>query len=462
MEFSAVTVALLAICLSCLLLFRKGKGQGTGGRLPPGPRPLPIVGNLFQLDPKNMVKSLLALRERYGSVYTVYLGSQPFVVLCGYQAVKEALVDRGEDFGGRGDFPALFRFTQGDGIVFANGEKWKVLRRFALQTLRHLGMGRRSLEERIQAEAQCVVEELAKTKVEPIDATSLISRAVSNTICSIIFGDRFDYEDQKFLALVGLMIDNFHLLSSCWGQMYNVFPRFMSYLPAPQKRYFKNLEKLRLFILDMVKVHQETLDPSFPRDFMDCFLLEMQQEKEDPLTYFHVNSLVMTTHNLFFAGTETTSTALRYGILILLKYPEMQAKVYKEILRVVGPHRSPSLEDRVHLPYTDAVIHEILRFADVVPMGLPHAVTRDAHFHGYVIPKTLPSSKTLKHLTLATSWMRTESSVGMMLSRLSLQGSGRVWDRRWLAWRCSSSSPPSCSASPSSPWFPQRKSTSRH
>ncbi|XP_060114373.1 cytochrome P450 2F3-like isoform X2 [Heteronotia binoei] len=315
------------------------------------------------------------------------MGPKPFVVLCGYQTVKEALVDQGEDFSGRGDFPVITQFTQGDGIAFSNGDKWKMLRRFAIQTLREFGMGRRSIEERIQEEAWCMVEELAKTKAEPVDPTSLISRAVSNVICSVVFGDRFDYEDKKFLTLVGLVNDNFQRLSSWWGQMYNLFPHLMYYLPGPHNRIFENFEKLRLFVLEMVKIHQETLDSSSPRDFIDCFLLKMQQEKKDPCSYFHTNTLVMTTHNLFFGGTETTSTTLRYGILILMKYPDMQAKVYEEISRVVGPHRSPSFEDRVQMPFTEALVHEIQRFIDILPMGIPHAVTTDTHFRGYVLPK---------------------------------------------------------------------------
>ncbi|KAL8220007.1 UNVERIFIED_CONTAM: hypothetical protein K2H54_037639 [Gekko kuhli] len=387
MELGVAMLVLLAFCITCLLLFRKGKEEGTKGHLPPGPCPLPIVGNLFQLNPKNPVKSLMALRERYGPVYTIYLGPKPFVVLCGYQAVKEALVDQGEDFSGRGDFPVVTQLTRGDGIVFSHGEKWKALRHFAVQTLRGFGMGRRSLEERVHEEARCVVEELAKTKAEPIDPTSLIGRAISNIICSIIFGDRFDYEDKKFLMLVGLMNNNFHYLSSIWVQLYNTFSRVMYYLPGPHNRLGENFKKLRLFLLEMVKTHRETLDPNSPRDFIDCFLLKMQQEKENPLSYFHTNTLVMTTHNLFFTGTETSSTTLLYAILILMKYPDVQAKVYEEIIRVVGPHRSPSTEDRAQLPYTEALIHEIQRFADVVPMGAPRAVTRDTHFRGYLLPK---------------------------------------------------------------------------
>ncbi|XP_072484676.1 cytochrome P450 2C23-like isoform X2 [Notamacropus eugenii] len=321
------TTALLACVL--FLFFVSLWNQGFKRRkLPPGPTPLPFIGNILQLDFKNLTATFSQLAEKYGPIYTLYFGTQPVVVLHGYNVTKEALIDQGDVFMERGDVPIFDDFSKGKGVVFSHGERWKQIRRFSLMTLRNFGMGKRTIEERVQEEAQCLVEELRKTKGQPTDPTFILGCAPCNVICSILFRDRFKYNDAKFLHLMGLLNEIFQLLSKPWSQ-----------------------------------------------------------EKDNPHSEFDLENLKMTGVDLFAAGTETTSSTLRYGLLLILKHPEVQAKIQEEIDRVIGPNRVPSIKDRQDMPYVDAVVHEVQRFSNLSPLNVPHAVNQDIQFQQYVLPK---------------------------------------------------------------------------
>uniref|UniRef100_A0A8D1KC81 unspecific monooxygenase n=1 Tax=Sus scrofa TaxID=9823 RepID=A0A8D1KC81_PIG len=313
----------LVLCLSCLLLLSLWKQSSGKGKLPPGPTPLPILGNILQLDVKNISKSLSNLSKVYGPVYTVYLGLKPTVVLHGYEAMKEALIDAGEEFSGRGHFPMAERVNKGRGIIFSNGNRWKETRRFSLMTLRNFGMGKRSIEERIQEEACCLVEELRKTNASPCDPTFLLGCAPCNVICSIIFHNRFDYTDPNFLTLLEKFNENFKIMSTPWMQVCSNFPALIDYLPGSHNKVLKNSAYVKSYILEKVKEHQASLDVNDPRDFIDCFLIKMEQEKHNHQVAFTFENLIATISDLFGAGTETTSTTLRYGLLLLLKHPDV-------------------------------------------------------------------------------------------------------------------------------------------
>ncbi|XP_039709544.1 cytochrome P450 2F3-like isoform X6 [Pteropus medius] len=379
MDSISTTILLLLLILTCLFLTLSSRGKS---RLPPGPTPLPFLGNLLQFHSKDMMTSLTKLSKKYGPVYTVYLGTRPVVVLSGYQAVKEALVNHGEEFSGRGHYPSFFNFTKGNGkgtemavvsetsrrlswpllfspgIAFSNGERWKVLRKFSLQILRNLGMRKRSNEELILEEVSFLLKELRKTEGEPLNPTSVLSHSVSNIICSVVFGRRFDYNDERLLTIIHFMNDSLEILSSRWSEWYNLFPSLLHWLPGPHQRLFRNFGRLKDLISRSVRDHQASLDPSSPQDFIDHFLIKIAQEKQDPQSHFHMDTLLMTTYNLLFGGTQTVITTLTYAFLLLTKYPKVQVRVQEEIDHVVGRQRLPTPGDRVAMPYTDAVIHE--------------------------------------------------------------------------------------------------------
>ncbi|XP_060222440.1 cytochrome P450 2B1-like isoform X2 [Meriones unguiculatus] len=377
---------LLALLLGFLLLLFRGHPK-THGHLPPGPRPLPILGNLLQMDRGGLLNSFMQLREKYGDVFTVYLGPRPVVILCGTEAIREALVDHAEAFSGRGTIAVLMPVFQEYGVIFSNGERWKTLRRFSLATMRDFGMGKRSVEERIQEEARGLVEELRKSQGAPLDPTFLFQCLTANIICSIVFGERFDYKDRQFLRLLELFYCTFSLTSSFSSQVFELFPGFLKYFPGTHRQISKNLQEILEYIGHNVEKHRATLDPSAPRDFIDTYLLRMEKEKSNQHTEFHHQNLVISVLSLFFAGTETSSTTLRYGFLLMLKFPHVAEKVQKEIDQVIGSHRLPTLDDRIKMPYTEAVIHEIQRFSDLVPIGGPRKVIKDTEFRGYLLPK---------------------------------------------------------------------------
>ncbi|KAM7340074.1 hypothetical protein ACRRTK_000689 [Alexandromys fortis] len=155
---------------------------------------------------------------------------------------------------------------------------------------------------------------------------SFMQCITANIICSIVFGERFDYKDRQFLRLLDLFYQTFSLISSFSSQVFELFSGFLKYFPGTHIQVSKNLQEILDYIGHSVEKHRETLDPNNPRDFIDTYLLRMEKEKSNQHTEFHHQNLIISVLSLFFAGTETSSTTLRYGFLLMLKYPHVAGK----------------------------------------------------------------------------------------------------------------------------------------
>uniref|UniRef100_A0A8D1KPV1 Cytochrome P450 n=1 Tax=Sus scrofa TaxID=9823 RepID=A0A8D1KPV1_PIG len=107
----------------------------------------------------------------------------------------------------------------------------------------------------------------------------------------------------------------------------------------------------------------------------------MAKGKGDVTSSFHDENLIFTTLDLFVAGTETTLMTLTS-----FAFPE---KVQAEIDRVLGQSQRPNTAARESTPYTNAVIHEVQRMGNIIPMNAPRQVAADTSLAGYHLPKVI-------------------------------------------------------------------------
>ncbi|XP_034566982.1 cytochrome P450 2K1-like [Notolabrus celidotus] len=354
---------------------------------PPGPRPLPIIGNLLHLAQSRHIM-LYELSKKYGSVFTFNFGPQKMVVLAGHKTIKEALVNS-DAFSERSTNPIIHDLKLTHGIVFANGDSWKEMRRFALTNMRDFGMGRKVSEEIIIEESRCLINWIKDKNGKAFDTAQPLNQAASNIICSIVYGNRFEYDDPVFVSMVDRATKNTKLMGSASVQLYNYFPRLFSWVRA-RKQLVKSAFTNRKRMTELIKSLQDTLNPQMCRGLIDSFLVhKIQLEASGNMkSHYYDDNLLVTVVNLFTAGTDTTATTIRYGLLLMAKYPKIQDQVQEELSRVIGSCVVQA-QDRKNLPYTDAVIHEIQRVAIAVPI-VHHRTTRDVTFQGYFIKKGTP------------------------------------------------------------------------
>jgi cytochrome P450 len=91
--------------------------------------------------------------------------------------------------------------------------------------------------------------------------------------------------------------------------------------------------------------------------------------------------------SLYGGGADTTVSVVYSLFLAMTLFPEIQRRAQEEIDNVIGNDRLPSLADRGTLPYTEAIILELLRWQPVIPLGVPHRCSEENEYNGYRIPK---------------------------------------------------------------------------
>ncbi|XP_060118333.1 cytochrome P450 1B1-like [Heteronotia binoei] len=392
---SAVPPALLVSCALLLCLWaRRRRRPRAPGKSPPGPLGWPLLGNVLQLGRLPHL-TFCELARRYGAVFQLRLGMRAIVVLNGEAAIRQALVQQSGLFAGRPDFPSFRLVSGGKSMAFGHyTERWRAQRRVAHATLRAFSTAntpsKRLFEQHVAAEAQELIDGLVGLSEGGAfaDPAPLLTVANANVMCALCFGQRYSHSDGEFRALLGRN-DRFGQTVAA-GSLVDVLPWLQAF-PNPVRSVFHDFQALNRELHDFVRAkvaqHRRTFQPgASPRHISDAILERMEYGPgaQQGLAGDYVEG---TLTDLFGAGQDTTSTALAWVLLLLLKHPALRRQLQEDLDRVVGRSRLPTTDDRAALPRLEAFLYETLRYSSFVPLTIPHATTADVVLDGFHIAK---------------------------------------------------------------------------
>uniref|UniRef100_A0A0B7BKR2 Cytochrome P450 n=1 Tax=Arion vulgaris TaxID=1028688 RepID=A0A0B7BKR2_9EUPU len=251
-------------------------------------------------------------------------------------------------------------------------------------------MGKNLMADKIQEEVGFVNEKLASLNGQPNDVKLLINTCVSNVICSVAVGKRFEYDDPHFVSLVIEIskilkyFPNIQLLTPL-KQLYSLPGDIFHAKEWTNSAFHINEEFSKKFIRKFQKEFNENEEP---QNFISAYLKEMKKMKDKGAsTKLDEENLVVIIRTLFSAGTDTTSTTILWCLLYMLHHPDVQEKVYREIEVHVGTERTPNMADKPKLTYLNAVIMETQRMSSLAPVGFRREVSSSFEYGGFSFPK---------------------------------------------------------------------------
>jgi len=352
---------------------------------------LPLIGVLNQIKP-NMPFYLAQLAKKHGPLFRVKIGMRDVLIINNFDVIKKTFKEDGDNFSGRYTMSYIRLISRGSGIIFTDGETWTEQRSFVLKVLRDFGLGKSKSFEMVQNECFHMLEELEALDGKQVDFDHFIPIYTANIISKFIMNKRFPKGDSR-LKLIEKLLTTTAKTKDYVSLLFLMVPILdndvLCKLVLTLTSSWKMFDEAHDTFQQEIDEHLEKLDfDSEGEDLIDRFLIKQHQVKQKTgnVCNFTNWNLIRDVFELFIAGYETTSTTLGWTFMFMSKFPEIQGKVYQEIIDEIGKERMPTMNDKKSLSYTQAVMDEIMRII-VVPITVSHRSFSDAAVNGYFIPK---------------------------------------------------------------------------
>ncbi|KAJ8090245.1 hypothetical protein PM082_018841 [Marasmius tenuissimus] len=383
--------------------------------LPPGPRGLPIVGNLLDIPTSFLAQNLEKMGKELGelsfpdpfiSASLTSLGVFSFsgtqgsdilylnaagtklVVLNSHQACWDLLEKRSGIYSSRPRLPMLHDIIgwNKDFILLPYGNLWKTCRRLFHQEF--------PLNDSSQHESQVLRVNrtlLRDLLSDPEHYQDHLRQMTGSLIILVTYGLDVKGPNDPVVRTVERAVEMGSQAATPGKFMVDALP-ILKYVPAwfpgaGFKRKAREWNKLYVemgtlpFGIAKKQMETETSPPSFVSN-------RLNKLYDDPNECGYTEQEVMhVASSMYSAGTDTSRTSLLSFILAMTLFPHTQRTAQSEIDRVVGQGRLPEFRDRESLVYVEAILREVQRWQPVVPAAIPHYIHVEDEYRGYRIPK---------------------------------------------------------------------------
>ncbi|KAF2276288.1 cytochrome P450 [Westerdykella ornata] len=358
-------------------------------RMPPGPTPLPFIGNKLQLPKSQPWLQFQEWSRVYGPIFTIWIGRKPTVVLSDPVIAQELMEKRSTKYSSRPRMVAMGEILWDNASILVQpyGKEWTIRRKLLHQALTPKAL---RLYKPIQtAESSRLCCQLLET---PSNWEKLLERFTSSIVFSVAYGHRIDSLNAQVIHQRFKFMHYAASLNVPGRYMVESFP-FLKYVPdvlapwkADIKAHGREEAAANMALVDVVRsdmARARTQGTEIP-DSLCKLLLELREKEHIPLSDRDFSYIPA---SLFGAGSDTTASTLCTAFLALITHPETLQAAHNELDTVIGSSRTPTFNDEARLPYIRALVKEVLRWRPVAVLGgTPHSSTEDDHYEGYYIP----------------------------------------------------------------------------
>ncbi|KAI0076600.1 cytochrome P450 [Panus rudis PR-1116 ss-1] len=384
-----ILVCTLTLAAYVVLLIRR---KNSPNRLPypPGPKGLPLVGNINDIPRIESFVTFKRWSKEYNSnIIRLKIFGTNLIVINTMDIARDLFDKRSAIYSDRPDAPMLNDLV-GWGWGGANvgyGDDWRGIRRAFHQVFSPDDI-HKYFDTYIEANRDLLVR-LIDSPERFIDH---FRHTTGKIIMRIAYGIDIVAENDPYVFIAERAIEGFAAAGNSEGYLVDFFP-ILKYVPAwfPGASFKRQAQIWKPYVTAMLEnpfrhVKEKMRNNEYVPECVATTLLDGPFLRNAPPSW-REDIIKRSLASMYAGAADTTVSSLSSFMLAMTLNPEIQRKAQKEIDKVVGTDRLPDYTDISSLPYVDAIVNESLRWHPVLPLAVYHRLQEDDVYNGYFLPK---------------------------------------------------------------------------